>query len=182
MDGTLGLMQDALAVFNKPKNVTATATNNLVDPATGQPVVPFDQDDTPTVEEDPLAQPAQDTITGDNTPEISNSNLKSNAGVEVFTDKVAELLKSQREEMSELCGGRTDDVARAVTQVIVALVEFKSSVVKKKGTPVVVPSNLSLMEIMFHNGILMDRLEETVRANFHIDDVLCVPAGSVVYL
>lgn len=184
--GTLDLVGDAVEIFRKPKESSSSSsganTKNVIDPDTGQEVVPFDQDDSIVPLEDPLEAPLVTTIDVENTPEISGNNLNSNAGVEVFSKKVAELIKEQRSEMTLNAGGRVDDVSRSLTHVIVALDDFRLSIAKKQGSPVVVPSNFSVMEIMFHNGIPLDRLDDVIRDNYHIDDVLMVPSGTVVYL
>jgi prophage DNA circulation protein len=181
ISGTLDLLTDALNLFMKPKAAQSLA-QNIIDLETGQQVVPFNAVETQSTVADPLTPPTETTITSDDVPQITKNNLSSNAGVEVFSDKVTSLLKDQREQATQIGGGRIDDVSKALTQVIVSLQDFKASVAKKKGSPVVVPAQLSIMEVMFYNSVDLSKMNDVIRNNYHLDDVLVIPSGSVVYL
>lgn len=182
INGTIDLVKGAVSIFKKDKVPSTANTGNLIDPETGQEVVPFDQVDEPTEADDILDQPDPTPITSENTPELSDSNLVSNAGIEVFTTKASELVKAQREEMALLGGGKTDDISKSLTQVIIALDDFRASIATKAGTPVLVPNDLSIVEIMFHNGIDLNDLSRVISNNRHVSDPLAVDAGTVVYL
>lgn len=181
INGTLDLLNDAVAVFQKEKKST-TNPQNFIDSDTGLEVVPFDQEETEVLVLDPLVPVAASSINSDTVPELSINNLNSNAGLEVFSSKSNEILKEKRDEISTLGGGETEDVTKSLSRVVLAVDEFKNSVTIKTGSPVVVPRDLCMMEIMFFNDVPMDKLKETISNNRHIDDVLLVPAGSVVYI
>lgn len=187
INGTLDLIGDAVKVFKKDKSGVSNPSN-VIDPETGLEVVPFDQEDTDkddielNVGEGKIPLEQTPATSDDPNKELSANNLNSNAGLEVFSTKANDILKDQRNEISSLGGGKTEDIVKSLTQVVLAVDEFKKSISVDVGIPVVVPNNLSMIEVMFYNDVPIEDLEKVISRNRHIEDVLNIPQGAVVFL
>jgi prophage DNA circulation protein len=181
--GTLALIKSATdeiqGLFGSVAvSTVARATTSLgTDSVTGQTVISVSEPDTIPAPIDPLAPPAVPT-----TISIPTANLDTGSGVTAFAAAVKAELASDREELAEKSVGRTEDVSRALTAVLVSLAEYVAAVATEQPTSYLVPIDMSLAEALFHNGVDLAELREILRANPQVDDPFLVAKGTVLVL
>lgn len=160
-----------------PTAAGSSLASQSIDAQTGQQVADFAEPDTVALAADPLAKPSV-------VPEVQKEipAIQTGAGAELAVTKVAEALATDAETLAQLSGGRTDDISRAITKVRLCLVDLAATVKPAKLNPYLLQVELSLAEVLFFNGISVDRVQEIYEKNTHIEDVLAIPAGTVIYL
>lgn len=191
VSGTLNLLKqttdEIYSVFGKAKDTSAslqaTAQTAKVpaaarfDSTTGQRIADFTEPDTVAPAVDPLQKPPI-------SPQIDvpQSNVDTNQGVQIFVQKAVAQMKADRDELLSNSSGRISDVASALTAVMNSLEDFGGTIQTPSVNLVVVPREMTLMEVLFLNGVSLDNLNLIHQSNTHIDDPLVVPAGTVVAL
>lgn len=198
IQGTLSLVKEATdeivsifqsgvnsAAINPFANDTGSAASGAVattsatgyDPETGQRIADFTEPDVPPPPPSPIAKPA---IAPD--VSVSTRSLDTDSGIKMFSSSAMAQMKADAAELVDHASGRTDDVSQAVTDVINSLQDVVSTVTLQGATLVVVPLEMSLAEVLFQNGISLDRLMEFYQKNSFLSDPMVVPAGSVITL
>jgi hypothetical protein len=147
------------------------------DPETGQKIADFSSPDTAPAIVDPLAKPSAAPVLG-----AELRNLDSDSGAELFITKLIDSIKADRDTLVADSAGKADDVAAGMTALSNSLGAFLTSLKIANRRQVIVPSEMSLMEVMFQNGVSLDELEAVHSKNLSIDDILVIPAGTLVTL
>lgn len=184
ISGTLDLMSEAIGSIRSllsPESTAGSASHgdtlNLVDSVTGNPIADYSDPDTLPTPKDPLANSGPTPVLP-----VSRTNVESEAGAERLIAKIVSGLKDNRDSLQGLTLGHTDDVAVAINVVITRVNDFMGSVLTKSSKQVVVPVTMSLNEVLFLNGINPSKLRQYHKMNTHIDDIVVIPAGTVVNL
>lgn len=171
------------AAVNKAKSevgqISAGATSNIgtVDSETGQRITDFSDPSVLPPAPDPLAKPPIVPNIG-----VSPKNLQTPAGVQIFAQKAIAAITASRDSIVSDSGGRADDVGGSITTVINAIKSLAAAVATPSLTQVVVPIEMSLMEVMFQNGVDLNSLNDVHNQNTHVVDPLVVPKGTVINL
>jgi hypothetical protein len=181
--GTIALIKGAIAeihsIFspssasNAPTGAGSLGTNSQ----TGQTVTNFAEPDVIPAPANPLAPPAPvSTVT------LPTQDLGSAGGVSNFGDAAAAVVIPRRDELAGISVGRTEDVSRALTQMLNSLAAYVQAVVGQAPLSFTVPMDMSLGEVLFLNGLDQGQLREIHRKNPQVDDPFLVPSGTVVVL
>ena len=186
MVGTISLAQEALGkIIHTDKGVGSgesfyniersdAGTSKKIDEDTGQEIV---------LDSELESESDSGTNTGESTGDaISTDNLQSDAGVQLFSDQIQAALSGTNETLATDTGGNSEEATSAVDIAIVKLKEFSNEFNKDKGTPYLVPFEMSLIEVIFAHERSLEELLELTLMNSHLDDRLSIPAGEVVYL
>ncbi len=183
--GTLALIKEATDEVQRLFGSDAANAAAAVTPAlslgtnaeTGQTITDFSEPDVIPPPVDALAPPPLPV-----TLSVPTNNLGSFSGVANFGDVVAASLASDRDEMAGSSGGRTEDVARALTTVLNSFTAYIRTVQGPEPVRYTTPVDMCLGEILFFNGIDLSELRNVLRANSHIDDPFFVPKGTDLLL
>lgn len=178
--GTLAQIKDAVDEISTLFGAGSTKSSIFsatINPVTGQKTADFSEPDQVTPAPDPL-------VSTRNAPTTA-IQLGAILSPDAATNTIATLsghLQSTRDDLTGTTSGRTDEVHKALTAVVGSLGDLKASIVVASTIQVVVPAEMSLMEILFANGHSVDELDDAYRKNRHITDPLVVPAGTVITL
>jgi GTP:adenosylcobinamide-phosphate guanylyltransferase len=178
--GTLNLVKqatdDIASIFGGKAKPSTVRKDLGTDAVTGQKIADYSDPETAPKAADPLAKP-------DAAPQIDlpTRNLGSAAGAKLFLSRANAILSSHRDELSGLAQGRVGDVSDAMSSTIQSLQNL-SNAIGSQDVRVIVPFEMSLLEVLFFNGVQLDQLAAVHQKNRSIDDVLLIPKGTVVTL
>lgn len=179
--GTIGQIIDAInTITNLLGATSSTQTSTFsaaIDPITGQRTADFSEPDQVTPQVSPLANTQNAPTTA-----ITIGAILSPAAALSAINALSAVLQADRDSLVELTSGRTGDVHVALTAVLSSLQDFKTSIQATSTMQVVVPMEMSLMEILFQNGKTIDQVDDVYRQNRQITDPLVVSAGTVINL
>jgi len=176
---------DVIVGFIVGKNQTASsasaqntsATAATVDPVTGQTTADFNTPvDKPKIA-DPLDAPS--LVPAVNVPVPT---VDSFAGAQSALADIISNLKGTADSLQANTQGRTADILAAIVTANGILTDLYK--VAQPGTlsPYMLPYTMSLVEVLFINGMTADQVDSVFYNNAFIDDILAIPAGTVVYL
>jgi uncharacterized protein YkuJ len=182
LKSTLAFAAQGIAVIDalfrgSPQASTTSSSSTAVDPETGQRVVDYLDPTSAPPQPDPLAAPEIDSERP-----FDPTTITSSAKAEQYVQGLITALQEDLAELLESSGGRVDDVAAAILATINTLQAYLKALADLGGTLVVVPFEMSLLEVMFQNGRAVEELSAVYKRNTHIEDPLIVPQGSVVRL
>jgi prophage DNA circulation protein len=194
--GTLALItqssntvhQDSVAVSQaispSPSGAGQSASDRLaqqqalgVDPETGQRIADFSTPDTLSAAADPLARPELPSEV-----DVNVNRIQSATGTQLTANQLVKALHANRDELVQKGGSQVSDLGRALTDAAIAYQSFIALAVTSKQSFALVPREMSLLEVLFENGMGLDQLNVVHRQNTWITDPILVPAGSVVTL
>jgi prophage DNA circulation protein len=158
-------------------NQSTSATSAVVDPVTGQAVADFSSNDTLTSITNPIATPSQiPSIT------VPTPNVDGPATAQSSLKTLAATLLSQATDLQTDTDGRANDVLSSIIALNNILTELIAVVQPAAVTAYLVPVEMSLVEVLFYNGKTADQIDTVHSNNSDLDDLLVIPAGTVVYL
>ena len=146
-----------------------------IDKETGATITSFSQETTSTVVQSPLTASIASVA-------LPVPTVETEAGAELELSKVIDQLNASKADLESLSQGRTPDISAAITDLVNNLTALMVNVAPSKLTAYVVNIPMSLNEVLFFNGISVDRCDDIYKNNTHIKDVLLIDAGEVVYL
>jgi hypothetical protein len=148
-----------------------------VDPETGQKIVDFRSADTAPQTPDPLAKaPLASEVS------VNINGIRSPTGINKMGKELSDALKANRDELLAKGGAQVIDVAHGVTAAANALKDFIAQAATPEQRLVIVPREMSLLEVLFQNSITVDQLRNVHQKNPEISDPIVLPAGTVVAL
>ncbi|MFV8250249.1 DNA circularization N-terminal domain-containing protein [Bdellovibrio bacteriovorus] len=181
IDGNLDAIRDTIQrvqdFYNSFNGSNSNGVRQFDETAGGAFLSDFREPDDIPVPTDPLVKPP---TTSDEV--IVPGPIQSEAGAEDSLSNSAEQIVKDRDALTEQTQGKTDDIGQALTAVANLTIQLSKVVAAKPSRAVLVPFEMSLVEVMFHNGVYWDDLLRVRRINTHIADSLAVPQGEVVYL
>jgi hypothetical protein len=160
-----------------PSDVKAKQVQLGVDPETGQKIVDFSSTDTAPQAVDPLAKPALASEVA-----VNINGIRSPTGINKMGKELVDALKANRDELLAKGGSQVIDVAHGLTTTINSLQDFIAQAATPEQRLVVVPREMSLLEVLFQNSITVDQLRNVHQKNPEISDPIVLPAGTVVAL
>lgn len=177
--GTLAQITDAIDDISKLLGGSSSAQqvtfSSSVDVITGQVTADFNDPDEVT--------PAPNPLVNDQNPAtrpVTLTSITSPDSAIIALNALAAQITSNRDELVGDTSGRTNDVYKALTSALATIQDMKASILTESKTLVVVPFELSLLEICFFNGLTVDDVDTVYKSNRHITDPLVVAAGTVI--
>lgn len=183
--GTLSLLGDAI-----PK--IESRTDEAEDIASGFLNKEFDRDiveisttvetsvEVSTIVED---EAEEESFLNENTSTVEEvGNVNSDQSVVDRLSSVSSSLNSSSSELNGLATGNAQDVYASIKELNSIISDYKKFFEAPTLLMILVNRETSLLEVMFRNDIYTDRLMEVSKFNTHLDDILVIPPGEVVYL
>ncbi len=177
LDSIKSTIQRVQDFINSIRGSSTSSVSQAEEVSNGTVISDYTEPDDLPVPTDPLAKPPA-TDEGVVVPEV----IQSEAVGENALSGIADSVKDDRDSLVDQSEGKVDDVAQALTQVVNLTKTLAKSIATKPTITVVVPYQMSLVEVMFHNDVYWDELLRVSRANTHLADTLCIPKDEVVYL
>lgn len=179
--GTLSQIKDAVdeisTLFGVSPGGQGVVFAAAIDVVTGQRTGNFSEPDQVTPAPDPLVATRNPPTTS-----VQLGAILSPSAALVAIDKLSQHLASSRDDLTSNTSGRTDEVQKALTAVVGGLSDLRAVIAATPTHQVVVPAEMSLMEILFANGRSVDEVDTVYGQNRHITDPLVVQATTVITL
>ncbi len=185
LQGTLSLASTAVSVVTDnllgidESDDSGEELGTQVDPETGNTIVLLD---------DPNEQSEEETV---EIEEVKNAEIESTvssigkgteSSAELALDAIIKDLKEKSESLSGSTGSNFEDIRQNLLSIVSSLENLRSNSASKPTRALLVPYSVSIFEAFLHNSIDLSEIRRVARLNYHIEDLLVIPQGEVLYV